>query len=133
MGAGYNPVSFGPGLGEGSRQEVLKLLRVLGACPVVPEEKLEAYAVLTAMGPTYLWFQFQQLRELGLSFGLSPSEVDAGLAAMVTGAAQSFFGSGLSAEDVMDLVPVKPLHADEDAFRAAYKTRLVEIYQKLKG
>ena len=106
---------------------------MLGPCPVVPEEKLEAYAVLTAMGPTYLWFQFQQLRELGLSFGLSLGEVDAGLAAMVTGAAQSFFGSGLSAEDVMDLVPVKPLHDDEEMVRTIYKTKLAGIYNKLKG
>ena len=131
--AGYNPVSFGPGVDERGRERVLNLVRMLGVCPVVPEDNLEAYAVLTAMGPTYLWFQFQQLRELGLSFGLSSSEVDTGLAAMVTGAAQSFFGSGLSAQDVMDLVPVKPLHADEDAFCTAYKTRLAEIYQKLKG
>jgi pyrroline-5-carboxylate reductase len=133
VGAGFNPVSFGPELDEAGREQVQSLLRPLGACPVVPEEHLEAYAVLSAMGPTYFWFQFQQLRELGRSIGIAPAELDAALEAMVTGAAQTFFGSGLSAQDVMDLVPVKPLHDVEEAIRKAFKSRLSEIYQKLKS
>jgi pyrroline-5-carboxylate reductase len=99
----------------------------------VPEEHLEAYAVLTAMGPTYLWFQLQQLRELGRSFGLPAAEVDGGLAAMATGAVRTLFTSGLSAEEVMDLVPVRPLRDDEEAIRTAYRGRLTGTYQKLVG
>lgn len=133
VGAGFNPVSFGPGLDPEGQERMLALLRPLGACPVVPEEHLEAYAVLTAMGPTYLWFQFQQVQELGRAFGLSQPELDAGLAAMVMGAAKTYFASALAPADVMDLVPVKPLHDDEEAIRSAYRTRLTGIYQKLKG
>lgn len=133
IGAGFNPVSFGTGLDETGRAQVLALLGLLGKCPVVPEDHLEAYAVLTAMGPTYLWFQLQQLRELGLSFGLAPADVDAGLAAMATGATQTLFASGLQAGDVMDLIPVKPLQEEEEAIRTAYKTRLNGLYQKLKA
>jgi pyrroline-5-carboxylate reductase len=131
MGAGYNPVAFGAGLGEADEEQVLQLLRPLGACPKVLDERLEAYAVLTAMGPTYLWFQFRELEELGRSFGLSAAEVDAGLAAMVKGAARTFFESGLSSEEVMDLVPVKPLKDEEAAIQAAYRTRLMATYRKL--
>ena len=133
LGAGFNPVAVGPGLPEDDRRAVQALLEPLGACPVVPEGDLEAYAVLTAMGPTYLWFQLQQLRELGLSFGLAAVDVDAGLAAMAAGAARTLFASGLSAEEVMDLVPVKPLRDDEEAIRTAYRSRLTGIYQKLVG
>jgi pyrroline-5-carboxylate reductase len=133
VGAGYNPVAFGPGLGERERESVLELLGPLGACPVVPEEHLEAYAVLTAMGPTYLWFQIQQLRELGASFGLSGEAVDQGLEAMIVGTAKTLFASGLSAQEVIDLVPVKPLHQDEENIRAALKARLSGMFQKLKG
>jgi pyrroline-5-carboxylate reductase len=133
LGVGFNPIAFAPGLDEETRNAVLGLFAPLGQCPVVPEEHLEAYAVLTAMGPTYLWFQMQQLRELGQSFGLSSAEVDAGLDAMIRGAAQTFFQSGLSPEEVMDLVPVKPLHDDEAAIRTAYHNRLTGIYQKLTG
>lgn len=133
VGEGYNPVALGASLDEAGREEVLSLLRPLGACPVVPEEHLEAYAVLTAMGPTYLWFQLQQLRELGRSFGLPPADVDAGVAATVGGAARALLGSGLDPADVLDLVPVRPLQEDEEAIRAAYRTRLGAIYQKLRG
>ena len=122
VGAGFNPVAFGPGLPEDARRDLLELLGPLGACPVVPGGHLEAYAVLTAMGPTYLWFQLQQLRELGRSFGLPAADVDAGLAAMATGAARTLFASGLSAEEVMDLVPVRPLRDDEEAIRTATGT-----------
>jgi pyrroline-5-carboxylate reductase len=37
----------------------LHLLDSLGAHPVVPEETLEAYAILVAMGPTCFWFQWR--------------------------------------------------------------------------
>jgi pyrroline-5-carboxylate reductase len=131
VGAGFNPVSFGPGLDETDREQVLSLLRPLGVCPVVSEKHLEAYAVLTAMGPTYFWFQFHQLRELGLSFGLAPSDLEEALAAMLNGSVQTFFASGLPAEEVMDLVAIKPLRNVEDSIREAYKSRLCEIYQKL--
>lgn len=85
------------------------------------------------MGPTYLWFQLQQLRELGLSFGLLAADVDAGLAALATGAARALFTSGLSAEEVMDLVLVRPMRDEEEAIRTAYRNRLTGIYQKLVG
>jgi pyrroline-5-carboxylate reductase len=133
VGAGYNPVAFGAVLREAEKEQVLELLRPLGTCPVVPEEHLEAYAVLTAMGPTYFWFQFRELQELGRSFGLPAPEVDAGHAAMLKGAAQTFFESGCSHEEVMDLIPVRPLQDEEAAIRGAYRTRLTAIYQKLSG
>jgi pyrroline-5-carboxylate reductase len=100
---------------------------------VVPEEHLEAYAVLTAMGPTYFWFQLRELQELGRSFGLPTAEVDAGLAAMLKGATQAFFESGCPPEELVDLVPVRPFQDEEAAIRAAYRTRLGAVYQKLKG
>jgi pyrroline-5-carboxylate reductase len=133
VGAGYNPVAFGAALREAEKEQVLALLRPLGACPMVLEAHLEAYAVLTAMGPTYFWFQFQELQELGRSFGLPATDVDAGLAGMVKGSAQTFFESGCSPEEVMDLVPVRPLQDEETTIRAAYRTCLSSLYQKLKG
>ncbi len=132
VGAGFNPVSFGPDVDEAGRERVLSVLRPLGHCPVVPEDHLEAYAVLTAMGPTSFWFQLQQLRELGRSFGLPEADLDAGLAAMVTGAGRTLLGSGLAVEEVMDLVPVKPMSGDEEAIRTALKNRLTGVYRKLK-
>lgn len=63
VGAGYNPVAFSEALGETERREILSLFESLGECPQVEEEALEAYAVVSAMGPTYLSFQLATLRE----------------------------------------------------------------------
>jgi len=85
------------------------------------------------MGPTYLWFQWQKLRELGESFGLTRSEVDGGLEAMITGSAKLLFQSGLSFEDVVDTIPVKPLADVSGQIEEIYSTRLTALYDKLKG
>ena len=133
VGAGFNPMAFGPGLPDEPRREVETLLDPLGAHPVVPEETLEAYAILAAMGPTYFWFQWQELRDLAGSFGLGAAEADAALRAMLAGAARTFFDSGRSYEEVADLVPVKPLSDAEPRIRQAYADTLGGLYQKLKG
>jgi pyrroline-5-carboxylate reductase len=133
VGAGYNPVAFGPGLPDDIRGEIEALLDPLGAHPVVPEETLEAYAVLAAMGPTYFWFQWQALRELAASFGLGAAEGDAALHAMIQGSARTFFESKRSYEEVADLVPVKPLADAEPQIRQAYAEKLGGLYRKLKG
>jgi hypothetical protein len=56
-----------------------------------------------------------------------------GIAQMALGAVKTLFGAGVSAEEVMDLVPVKPLQEEEESIRSAYQRRLGEVYRKLKG
>jgi pyrroline-5-carboxylate reductase len=133
VGAGFNPVAFGPGLPAESRAELETLLDGLGAHPLVPEETLEAYAILAAMGPTYFWFQWQALRELAGSFGLGADEADTALRAMLEGATRTFFDSGRPYEEVTDLVPVKPLAEAEPPIRQAYEEKLGGLYRKLSG
>lgn len=100
---------------------------------MVPENKIEAYAMISAMGPTYLWFQFQQLKELCLSYGLSESEVEESIAIMITGTVETLFNSGLNYNEVVDLVPVKPLAEHENTIKEYYKTKLNGLYQKIKA
>jgi pyrroline-5-carboxylate reductase len=133
IGQGYNPIAFAPSLDLQERKKIKTLVSTLGECPEVPEDKLEAYAVIVAMGPTYLWFQFEELRTLAESFGLTPEETHKGLAAMAAGAVKTLFDSGMTAEEVIDLIPVKPLGEDEAAIRAAYRARLEPLYRKLKS
>jgi pyrroline-5-carboxylate reductase len=132
VNAGMNPVAFGSALTKEDRQRVLVWLNPLGESPEVAEEKIEAYAVFTAMGPTYLWFQMQALRELAVTFGLTAAEADAGLKRMVEGAARTLVDSGLAPSDVMDLVPVKPLSEMEAHVLELYRTRLPALFQKIK-
>jgi len=129
---GFNPVAYGSALTPTERKEISALLTPLGECPEVAEEKLEAYAVLTAMGPTYLWFQLQALREIAKDFGLSETEITPALKRMVCGGARTLLDSGLSPAEVMDLIPVKPLAEIEQQVSEAYRTRLPAIYQKIK-
>lgn len=132
IGQGYNPVAFGPALTPADRATVGALLKPLGDCPEVAEEKLEAYALLTAMGPTYLWFQLETLRELARSFGLTDDDLTPALKRTVCGATRTLLESGLTPAQVMDLIPVKPLAEEEAAFKAAYQNRLPALFAKIK-
>ncbi len=129
---GYNPVAFSDALPADSRAQIRALFAPLGACPEVAEETLEAYAIVAAMGPTYLWHQFYQLIDLAVRFGLSPGEAQRAVAAMVSGAVDTMVASDLARDKVMDLIPVKPLAALEPTIQQAYVDTLTALYGKLK-
>jgi len=129
---GFNPVAFGPALSAADQAELADLLRPLGESPEVAESKLEGYALLSGMGPTYLWFQLQTLREVAAGFGLSDEEIAPALKRMVCGTARTLLESGLTPAEVMDLVPVKPLAEMEAQVTEMYRTRLPALHQKIK-
>lgn len=132
VNAGFNPIVFSPVFPPDEKDDLLALFRVLGECPEVKEELIEAYAIIIAMGPTYLWFQLDELQKLGESFGMLNGDLQVGLKQMVIGAAKTMFESGLSAAEVMDLIPVKPLAEDEADIRNLYKVKLDALFKKLK-
>ncbi len=132
VGAGFNPIAFGDGLPGPDREILTDLFAALGDCPVVAENKLEAYAVVTAMGPTYFWPQFYELLALGESFGLSRTEAAEGIRQMVAGAVATMFDSGLDGEAVQDLIPVKPLGEIEPTIREAYRAKLTAVMDKIR-
>ena len=132
VGAGFNPVCFSSGLLAADRQALAALTAPLGASPEVAEPDLEAYAVLTGMGPTYLWFQLYELLSLAETFGLGRVAATEALGGMVGGALRTMTESGLSPAEVMDLVPVRPLAEDEEAFKSVYRARLRGIMDKIR-
>ena len=132
VNAGYNPVVVGAGISQPEKRELLSFFSVLGECPVVKEETLEAYAILAAMGPTYFWFQWEQLENLGAAFGLEREAARQALSAMVGGAERIYFYSGLTGPEVIDLIPVKPLKDDEEDIRSRFRKRLGPLYEKIK-
>jgi pyrroline-5-carboxylate reductase len=133
VGAGYNPIAFDPGLPTAERSALLDLLAPLGRNPEVDEATIESYAVVSAMGPTYLWFQLQAIRELAREFGLDRQAADDAVEGMVQGATATLLRSGLAPPEVMDLVPVRPLADDEPAIRAALETRLRAVHTRLRS
>ncbi len=130
---GYNPITFAETVNEIDKKSLLDFLSLLGECPIVSEEKLEAYAVITGMGPTYFWFQFNELKELAKGFGLSEKEAVAGIEKMVIGTIKTLFKSGLTPEQVMDLIPVRPFAEKEEEIKKIFRSILEGLYKKLKG
>ena len=132
VGRGYNPIAYGSSLSEQDRRDLTGLFAGLGESPEVEERKLESYAILTAMGPTYLWPQWYELLSLARSFGLTGTEASAGLAAMVTGAVAAMNEGGLSPEEVQDLIPVKPLADLQPTILEGYRTKLTAVAEKIR-
>jgi pyrroline-5-carboxylate reductase len=128
---GYNPVSFSKNLATEDRARVLALFAPLGTCPEVPEDTLEAYAIVAAMGPTYFWYQLYQLIDLGCGFGLTRGAATEAVSAMLDGALATMTGAGMTPDGVMDLVPVKPLEPIEQTVRQAYIDTLAALHKKL--
>jgi pyrroline-5-carboxylate reductase len=128
---GYNPVAFSSSLSPDKRKSLVSLFETWGRSPEVDEDKLEAYAILTAMGPTYFWFQWLELKRLGIRFGLSEDEIKSALPTMLDGAAEALFASGLTEDSVMDLVPIHPLKDKEASIRDAYQGVLEPLHRKL--
>jgi len=129
--AGHNPVSFHAGFSEVLKKDLMDLFAPLGSLPVVDEDKLEAYAMISAMGHTYFWFQFQELLTLAREFGMQEKEAEKAVKEMVNGSVEAFFSSGLNFEQVNDLIPVKPMAAAEEDIRAFYREHLTALYRKI--
>jgi pyrroline-5-carboxylate reductase len=132
IGRGYNPVAFASGLDATARERLSALFAPLGAWPEVAEKDLEAYAILTGMGPTYFWYQWQALREVAGQMGLSADRADDALRHMLDGAQATLLQSGLPPAAVMDLVPVRPLEAIEASVSAAYRETLPALFAKIR-
>jgi pyrroline-5-carboxylate reductase len=132
VGKGFNPIAYDPSLTPEDRGDLAHLLKDLGELPEVAEEKLEVYAILTAMGPTYLWPQLYELQSLAESFGLSREEASTGLLAMVTGSLEAMAASEFTPEEIQDLIPVKPLAELEPTILDAYRTKLSGLLQKIR-
>jgi pyrroline-5-carboxylate reductase len=131
IGQGFNPVSLAPGLHQDARAALLGIVAPLGASPVVDDPLIETCAVISAMGPTYFWFQFDALRTMAEGFGMSPELAREAMRTMLHGAVDTLFASDLPVARVMDLVPVRPLAAEEEAIKGMLRERVGGIHTKL--
>jgi pyrroline-5-carboxylate reductase len=127
---GFNPVSFSPDFGD--KKTIMNLLEKLGKTFEVAEPKLEAYAILSAMLPTYFWFQWNELGKLGVQMGLTEKETLKAIRATLKKSIKLYYKSGLTPEDVMDLIPVKPIGEYEGQIAEMYRTKLVALFEKIK-
>jgi pyrroline-5-carboxylate reductase len=129
---GYNPVTFSATFDKGKKQETLELLKVLGHTFEVSEGKLESYAIMSAMLPTYFWFQWRELAEIGGKIGLTDEESKKSIYETIIASLNLMYKTGLTPSEVIDLIPVKPIGEHEQQIAEIYKTKLFGLYEKIK-
>jgi pyrroline-5-carboxylate reductase len=129
---GYNPVCFSSDFTRDEKQQALDLLRLMGNTFEVAEAKLESYAIMSAMLPTYFWFQWKELAEIGQKIGLSEKESNDSINDTLMASLKLMFKSGLTPHEVMDLIPVKPIGEHETQIAEIYKTKLIGLFEKIK-
>lgn len=129
---GYNPVSFAPEITEIQKWYILEMLNLLGKTFETAEEKLEAYALISAMSPTYFWFQWKELEAIGLQIGLSEAECKETIYETMNAALNTMYHSGMNTDDVINLIPVKPIGENEVQIRSIYQEKLMALWEKIK-
>jgi pyrroline-5-carboxylate reductase len=130
---GYNPVCFSSGIGPVDKQSFMQMLEALGKTFEVPEPKLEAYAIVSAMAPTYFWFQWKKLCDIGEQVGLEKEDVEQTVEQTMHAALNTMFRSGLSWKEVADLIPVKPIGEYEEEIMNMFEQKLVGLYNKISS
>lgn len=129
---GYNPLTIAPGCTAEAKASIMELLIPLGHTFKVEEPKLEAYAIMSAMLPTYFWFQWVELGKLGPKMGLSEEETAISVRESLIAAIEIMYDSGLKPGQVIDLIPVKPIGASEAQIADIYQTTLPALFEKIK-
>jgi pyrroline-5-carboxylate reductase len=129
---GYNPISFSPDFSATEKQFVMDMLLPLGKTFEVEESKLESYAILSAMLPTYFWFQWQELQEIGLKLGLNEKESKTTIKETLLAAINIFYNSDLTQDQVIDLIPVKPIGEHENEIKEVLNGKLIPLFEKIK-
>lgn len=129
---GYNPVFFSELIDNNEKEEVLKMLTPLGNTFETEENKLEAYAIISAMLPTYFWFQWEEMKSIGKLMGLDEAESKDAVKETLLSAINVLYNSKLTYDEVVDLIPVKPIGEHEEQITDMYKTKLMGLYEKIK-
>lgn len=129
---GYNPVCFSNDINPDEKQLLYTILSSLGKTFETQEQKLESYAIISAMLPTYFWFQWEELEKIGSQIGLNEKESKEAIKETLLSAIDLFYDSGLASKDVIDLIPVKPLGNEENNIKNCFNDCLLPLYDKIK-
>jgi pyrroline-5-carboxylate reductase len=129
---GYNPVSFADGFDKKEKKAALKLLKKLGKTFETEEPKLESYTIVSAMLPTYFWFQWQEMEKIGVETGLTPAEARKAVHSTLKKALKLYYDSEMNPDEVMDLIPVKPIGENEPEIKNILNSKLMGLFGKIK-
>lgn len=129
---GFNPIVFNSEMPEADRKQILKLVKKLGKTFISEESKMEAYALTSGMLPTYFLFQFREIEKIAQQCGLTEKEAKKTIKSTMKRALNLYYESGLTHDEVVDLIPVKPIADSESVITEIYKSKLMGLYEKIK-
>ncbi len=129
---GFNPVTFATDFDKKEKKQLLKFLKKLGKTFETEESKLESYAIVSAMLPTYFWFQWQEMEKIAIETGLTPEESRKSVSSTLGKAWDLYYKSGLTSAEVIDLIPVKPIGENEPEIKTILNTKLIGLFGKIK-
>ncbi|HEY1405227.1 MAG TPA: NAD(P)-binding domain-containing protein [Spirochaetota bacterium] len=127
---GFNPISYSPSCTADDRKLIDDLFGSLGAMPEVEDAQIDAFAVITALGYTYIDYQCAELYSLAKQFGLPEELAARGIKTLFAGAAETVLMKDADL-DVLNLVPARPLAEQEESVKGLYHTKLSERYAML--
>jgi pyrroline-5-carboxylate reductase len=110
----------------------MQIFKKLGKTVEVEESMLEGYAMVSAMLPTYFWFQWKKMEEVALKMGFGEEDAKKVIHKTLERSIKLYYNSELSPEEVIDLVPVKPIGEHEAEIEQILETKLLGLYEKIK-
>lgn len=129
---GYNPVCFSQFIGSEEKTSIIDTLRVLGITFETEESKLEAFAITSAMLPTYFWFQWKEMEKIAVGIGLSEQESKEAIYQTLQASLNIMYKSDMNYEEMVDLIPIKPIGASEDEIKEILNSNLKSLFNKIK-
>lgn len=129
---GYNPVCFSGNIDKNEKEQMLEILKPLGITFETDENKLEAYAICSAMLPTYFWFQWKEMEKIATKIGLTQTESIDTIKESLKASLKLMYNSNLQYEKVIDLIPVKPIGEKEEGIKEIFNSSLITLYDKIK-
>jgi pyrroline-5-carboxylate reductase len=129
IGEGMNLVAYGRRVSEEQRRWVTTLLELFGQSFVVPDDEMDRWAALCAVGPTYIFPIIEALASAAAAKGLPPERTLFAAAEVVAGAARMMQSGERSPDELKQLISLRTLAEEEAAtlFRRVYEEAAAKL------
>ena len=131
VGEAMNLVVFGRASGAAERARLKPLFDLLGKWQEVPDNEVDLWCALCAVGPTYILPVIDALSTAAVARGLSPGKALEAAAQMVAGTARMVQSAGRTPEQLKQMIGLRTLK--EDDARKLFTDAFNEAVQKLQA
>lgn len=131
VGHGYNPVTFGSTTDGAVRDLADSFLAALGTSVEVPDEQMNLYTALTAVGPTYFLPVFDAMIQYGKNQGLARKDAVTAAVETARGVAAMVANRDTSPEDLRLYTGLRPL--DHESARNLVTAAVDDAHTRMHG